>query len=85
MKQDYVFDAIRSERTYQDIKYPNCKKMNLAAELLLLKKTLTECICDHGSEIVSEESSESCLHELRKMAAILVRAMENHGTTKRIK
>jgi len=85
MKQAYIYDVIRSERTYQDVKYPNCRKMSLAAELLLLKKSLGDCIYEFSSDIVSEEETpEACLHELRNMAAILVRAMENHGAIKRM-
>ena len=86
MNISYVFDAIKSEREYQKIEWPNSKKLPVTGEILLLRNYLRKFednyqAFDDGKSV---DVPEICLHDLRKMAAILVRAMENHGAPKRL-
>jgi len=86
MNIDYVFDAIKTEREYQKREWPNSKKLGVTGEITLLRSYLREFeenyrSNDDGADI---DVPEICLHDLRKMAAILIRAMENHGAPKRL-
>jgi len=85
MHIDYVFDVIRSEREYQKRRWPNSKKPSVAEEILLLRKHLKDFEENYYTENDgSGLTPEVCLHDIRKMAALLIRAMENHGAIKRL-
>jgi len=86
MNIDYVFDSVRSEREYQKQVWPNSKKISVLGEITLLRSYLRQ-FEDHYQELddaARMDVPEPCLHDLRKMAAILIRAMENHGAPKRM-
>ena len=81
MDMQHAFEAIAGEREYQKKTWPNSKKLPTAGEILLieryleiLKKNYAENDDGDGLDV-----PEVCLHDLRKIAAIAVRAMENGG------
>ena len=86
MKIEYVFDAIKSERDYQKQSWPNSRKLSVTGEITLLRQYLRQFENHYQSEDDAPglDVPDSCLHDLRKMAAILTRAMENHGAPKRM-
>lgn len=80
-----VFDAINAERDYQLKRWPRSTALSTTGEITLLRdyirtfdKHYQEAEDAPGSDVPAE-----CLNDLRKMATILVRAMENHGAPKR--
>lgn len=77
-----VFEAICEERDYQDV---ICDELGydrvhpVAAELVMLKVYL-----DKAFEAWTHNAGEEpALSEIRKIAAIAMRAMENNGVTRR--
>lgn len=80
-----VYDAIESERDYQEKTWPKSKNLPAAGEILLLEEYLGKFRTNYQLNDDSDPYTcpEICLHDLRKMAAIVVRAMENTHALKR--
>jgi hypothetical protein len=81
MDEQHAFEAIMSEREYQDKEWPRSKALPVTGEILLLEEYLNQFRknyqkYDDGKDL---DVPEVCLHDLRKMATILVRAMVNGG------
>jgi hypothetical protein len=79
MERQKVFELIDSEREYQVATWPNSKNLPATGEAILLKKYMRDFennyqMYDDGEDI---EVPFECLHDIRKMATILVRALEN--------
>lgn len=76
-----VYKAIDGEREYQDKVWPRSKGLSTIGEFVLLRKYIR----DFEDHYALEKDDPvlgmpfTCLHDLRKMATILVRAMENNG------
>jgi len=82
-----VFEVVREERYYQDDKWPRSKNLPTTGEISLLRSYLNQFDENYRSTVDSLTSDvpELCLHDLRKMASILCRAMQNHGVRFRVK
>lgn len=83
---NYVFDAIESERDYQKKTWPNSKALPVLGEMTLLREYMRQFDKHYQESDDGPEHGvpELCLHDLRKMAAILVRAMENSAAPGRL-
>jgi hypothetical protein len=81
MDIQHAFEAIAEEREYQDKTWPNSKKLPVTGEILLLEEYLNKFRQHYQEEDDGDDIDvpEVCLHDLRKMATILVRAMVNGG------
>ncbi len=82
-----VYDAIDTERTYQDGKWPGWRDdvagiplQSVGAEILLAEEYLARARAAWTHERAPEIST---LHILRKAAGILVRCLERHGCPQR--
>ena len=83
MDRQHVYEAIEGEREYQDVVW--FPEIPTTGEIVLLEEYLAR-FKRHYSEdmnVFNSDVPEKCLHDLRKMAAILVRAMEHNGIRKR--
>jgi len=82
-----VFQTIRGERHYQDEKWPSSKNLPTLGEISLLRSYLNQFDENYRGSVDSQTSDvpELCLHDLRKMASILCRAMQNHGARPRVR
>lgn len=75
-----VYDAIDSERAYQDDKWPIDQgyAMQVGEHILLMAEYI-----DQARSLWSAESDDcpdpQALHAIRKVAGIAVRCMEQHG------
>lgn len=83
MKPGKVFAIIMGERMYQDAQLEKSRFQieiqTVAAELLLMKSYL-----DKAMEAWTYNYGDApALHEIRKVAALAVRCMENHGALPR--
>ncbi len=83
MKRGKVFAIIIDERDYQDMQQGGGrfeKKVHtVGEELLLMKVYLDKAIAKYASSY----GAASALHGIRKVAALAVRCMENHGALPR--
>jgi len=81
-----VFDVVDSEREFQEQLWPRSTNLSVTGEMTLLRDYVRAFDKHYQEEDDAPDSDvpEKCLHDLRKMAAILVRAMENHGAPHRI-
>ena len=83
MKREYVYKTIDAEREYQKEHYPDGEnKRPLLGHIELLRKYLNHDFLLHYAATEDDENLGvpfECLHDIRKMAAILVRAMEQYG------
>lgn len=80
-----VYLAIDTERNYQDNLGPerrDKREMVTGEELVLLKAYVDRAFANWTN--IPGENPEITLHDLRKVAAIAVRAMENHGAPLRV-
>lgn len=76
-----VYKAIDSERDYQTKEWPNSQNLSTSGEIILLQR-YTNAFLKHYAEAEDAPGFDTpmeCLNDIRKMAAILVRCMENHG------
>lgn len=82
MQRCDVYKCIDEERNYQDQRWHDCvpDKEKAIAEWL----NYIEYHLEKGKERVYHQSSDEALAELRKIAALAVRAMEIHGCPERI-
>ena len=76
-----VYNAIDSERDYQEKTWPRSKDLSVLGEITLVRQYMRQ-FEDHYQESNDEpgrEVPQACMDDLRKMATILIRAMENNG------
>jgi len=71
-----IFDAIETERTYQDLKYPN-HPQSLPGFLLILQTEIQEAI--DGWMEGKTEGRDAPLNEVLQIAATAVACMERYG------
>ena len=78
---DEVFEAIRNERKYQDELFGDTELEGLHSitEMLVYIKDYTEEALHIESRLVNPEADEKALHIIRKIAALAVSTMEQHG------
>jgi len=83
MKREKVFGAIISERYYQDAQLEKGrfekKVHSVGEELLLMKRYLDKAMIKYADNF----GDAPALHGIRKLAALAVRCMENHGALPR--
>lgn len=79
--RQYAYEAIEDERLYQEKTWPNSKKLPTSGEILLIEDYLRQFKQHYQEEDDGEDIDvpEKCLHDLRKIAALAVRGMENGG------
>lgn len=80
-----AYAAIDSERDYQDAKWgnkPSGGMHEVNGYLVFMQSYLTEAmnICTRNAD---PEASSMALHNVRKIAALAVACMEQHGAPKR--
>ena len=83
-----AYEKISTERAYQRTKWPGgeTRQAPVLSAVALIRKYL----CDFDVHYASEEDAIGsdvplqCLNDIRKMAAILVRAVEQSGVTMRL-
>ena len=85
MTREAVYSAVDSERRYQDEKWPRLEPLSVVGEITLLRKYLRNFEDHYHAEddAFGRDVPMDCLYDLRKMAAILVRAMENSAAISR--
>lgn len=85
MERSKVYEAINSEREYQDSLRDfgtfTERKLPIAGELLILQEYIGKAVAKYVSS--PGETPAECLTIIRKIAAICIRAMEQHGVDKR--
>lgn len=78
-----VFGIITGERKYQDAQYKDeifeKEVHTVGEELLLMKVYLDKAIAKYAKDF----GDASSLHGIRKVAALAIRCMENHGALPR--
>lgn len=83
MKRGKVFGVITGERMYQDAQQENGRfekvVHTVGEELLLMKRYLDKAIAKYADNF----GDAPALHGIRKVAALAVRCMENHGALPR--
>lgn len=81
MTQDEVFKIISLEREYQDRKWgrPFGHPHEVGAYLTIMRKLLTEA----EFAWASQNGDEGALDELRKVVAVGIACMEEHGAVNR--
>lgn len=83
MKPGKVFAIIMGERTYQDAQLEKGRFQQrvhtVGEELLLMKRYLDKAIAKYADNF----GDAPALHGIRKVAALAVRCMENHGALPR--
>lgn len=83
MKRGKIFGVITGERMYQDAQQEGGrfeKKVHtVGEELLLMKRYLDKAIAKYTDNF----GDAPALHGIRKVAALAVRCMENHGALPR--
>jgi len=79
--RDEVFKAIDDERAYQQKTWPRSEGLSTTGEITLVRSYLRkfEDTYQNEPDDPNLDVPTECLHIVRKMAAILVRCMENHG------
>jgi hypothetical protein len=78
MDRDSVYKLIDGERRYQAdqaSKWNHKDVPTIEAELLMMEKYLH----DARTKWVTSSVDQDCLHEIRKVIAMGVRCLENHG------
>ena len=76
-----VYDAIDSERDYQDKTWPRSTDLSVLGEVTLVRQYIRKFEDEYqaDNDEPGREVPAECMNVLRKMATLLVRAMENHG------
>lgn len=85
-KREEVYKAIDGERKFQNELWPSSDKLSTTGEITLLRKYLTDFEHHYADEgdAPGLDAPTKCYHDIRKMAAILIRAMENHLAPERV-
>jgi len=79
--RDEVFETINDERVYQDKTWPRSTDLSVLGEITLVRQYMRQ-FEDHYQEddnAPGHDVPPACMDDLRKMATILVRAMEHNG------
>ena len=74
-----VIEALKSERAYQEKRWP--KHKHTAPEYILI---MEKCLADAKACWIYSKDSSQTLHEIRQVVSVGVAAMEQHGAYKRI-
>ena len=84
-KIEEVFEAIKSERDYQKKTWPRSTALSILGEITLLRDYIRQFDRNYQENDDGPQHNvpPKCLDDLRKMASILVRAMENSAALKR--
>jgi hypothetical protein len=88
MNREDVYEVIDSERDYQDGKWncqttTSCGKHSLEEWFMYIEDYLNEA--KHTlSRLASPEAEKIAIHNVRKIAAMCVHAMEQHGCPSRV-
>lgn len=81
-KRKDVFEKLIKEREYQDI-YCELRELpkihNIDNEVIILNKYINKCLKIRAEGI----DDQSALTEIRKIASIAIRCLENHGCPER--
>lgn len=85
MKRDEVFKIIDDERGYQQLTWGASEHLGVLGEVTLIRKYLRDFDQHYALEKDTEglDVPEECLNDIRKIAAICVRCMENNGARRR--
>lgn len=76
IKRATVYAVIDSERAYQDRMWPVGETgLTVGESIVLLQQYVTQAV----EQWTSQVGDQAALHQIRKVAAIAVRCMENHG------
>jgi len=75
MKREEVYELINKERDYQDRRHP--KDASIPAELVMMQIYLTFALNDWAWK-------EDARHQIRKVVALGIRCLENHGCPERM-
>ena len=76
MKRSGVYLLIDEERNYQDkVEWDHQGKPTVEAEILMIE----EYVAKARQAWVTSDGDKPSLHELRKVAAMAIRCLENHG------
>jgi hypothetical protein len=83
--RETAYNAIDSERAYQEAQRGNAKRHEgqpamKPGELILC---MEKCLQDARDAWYKPDGGEACLPFLRKVAALAVQAMENYGAPRR--
>jgi hypothetical protein len=77
IKREHVYLIIESERKYQDENWPGTA--NVGEHLVLMQTYLNEAM----QKWTHTKGDETALQEIRKVAALAIRCMEQHGVAVR--
>ena len=84
-KFDEAVKAIKHERQYQERVWPRSTKLPTTGEIMLIEDYLRQFKQHYQEEddAPQHDVPEKCLHDLRKIGALVIRAMENSGAVRR--
>jgi hypothetical protein len=77
IKREHVYLIIESERKYQDDNWPGTA--SVGEHLVLMQTYLNQAM----QKWTHTKGDESALEEIRKIAALAIRCMEQHGVAVR--
>jgi hypothetical protein len=79
MTRQEVFDIINSERDYQEHCWPKSQALPTPGEIILIEDYIRQWKEHYQKDDDAPNCSAppACLHDLRKIAALAVRALEN--------
>lgn len=85
MDRKDVYKLVDGERDYQDATWSSSTALSTTGEITLLRSYLQDFEKHYREEDDAPECDvpAKCLHDVRKMTGILVRAMENNNTPAR--
>ena len=82
LKRVQAFDAVESERQYQE--QFNSRKLSVGEELCLLQCYINKAMVTYA-DTLNAPSEPATMEVVRKIGAMCLRAMENHGALRRTK
>lgn len=82
MNRDEVYEIINEEREYQE--KLESRPLPIEGELLLLEEYVAKAR-NLYVHTISDQTETKTRNEIRKIAAIAIRCIENHGTPRREK
>ncbi|KKM89031.1 hypothetical protein LCGC14_1252800 [marine sediment metagenome] len=85
MTRKDIYKLIDEEREYQKNTWENSGSLPTTGEITLLRFYLRKFEDHYQAEddAPNGDCPEECLHDIRKMATILIRCMENHSVLPR--
>lgn len=84
--REQVYNAIDSERAYQDAGMGNANRHANAPDRLLpgeIILCMEKCLADARAAWYAPDGRTACLPHLRKVAALGVQVLENYGAPRR--